>query len=87
MSHESETGVGHNVGADQLKSYIDRIERLLEEQGELRKDIKDVKAEAKSNGFDPQTIMSIVRIRAMDKAKRQEQESLLETYMSALGMI
>jgi uncharacterized protein (UPF0335 family) len=82
-------GVGHNSGnvsADQLRLFIERIERLAEDKKGIADDIKDVFAEAKGTGFDTKTMRSIIRLRAMEKAARQEQESLLETYKVALGM-
>lgn len=83
------TTTGHNSGVahDQLQSVIDRIERLEEEKAATAADIKEVYAEAKSNGFDTKTIRKIVRIRKQDKAEMQEQEALLELYMGALGML
>ena len=79
------TDVG-GVGAEQLRSYIERIERLEEEKAALAGDIREVYAEAKGNGFDTKTLRSVVRLRKQDSAERQEQEALLELYMQALGM-
>jgi uncharacterized protein (UPF0335 family) len=80
--------IGHNgVVADELRQIIERIERLEEEKAGISSDIKDVKAEAKSRGFDVKAINDIIKIRKMDAEKRQEQEALLETYMAALGML
>ncbi|ABS63648.1 MULTISPECIES: DUF2312 domain-containing protein [Parvibaculum] len=76
------TGVAH----DQLRSIVERIERLEEEKAALANDIKEVYAEAKGNGFDTKTLRQVVRIRKQDKAERQEQEAILELYLSALGM-
>lgn len=70
----------------QLKSYIERIERLEEEKTALAADVRDVYAEAKGNGFDPKIMRQVVRLRKMAKSERQEQEALLETYLAALGM-
>lgn len=72
--------------AGQLKSIIERIERLEEEKKALSEDIRDVFAEAKATGFDPKILRKIVSLRKQDLAERQEQDALLETYMSALGM-
>lgn len=77
--------VGGIAGA-QLKSYIERIERLEEERAALSADIREVFAEAKANGFEPKTMRQIVRLRKLDSADRQEQETLLELYKAALGM-
>jgi uncharacterized protein (UPF0335 family) len=74
------------IAADQLKSFIERIERLTEEKKCLAGDIKDVYAEAKSNGYDVPTIRKIIKIRAQDADERKEAEAILETYMAAIGM-
>jgi len=81
--------VSDTVGeaAEQLKSIVERIERLEEEKKSLSDDIKDVYAEAKGNGFDTKTLREIVRLRKMDAADRAERDALLETYMQALGML
>jgi uncharacterized protein (UPF0335 family) len=71
---------------DQLKSIVERIERLEEEKQALSDDIKEVYAEAKANGFDTRTLRTVVRLRKQDSNERQEQEALLELYMHALGM-
>ena len=75
------------VGRDQLRAFIERIERLEEEKKAISEDIKEVYAEAKGGGFDTKIIRQIVRIRKMDASERMEQEALLDTYMHALGMI
>jgi len=72
---------------DQLKAIIERIERLEEEKKTISDDIRDVYAEAKGNGFDVKALREIVRLRKQDPNKRQEQETILETYMQALGML
>ena len=76
-----------NVAEDQLRAFVERIERLEEEIKALNGDKSEVYAEAKGNGFDVPTIKKIVRIRKMDHAERQEQDALLDLYMSALGMV
>ena len=76
-----------SVAQDQLRAFIERIERLEEEKAAIAGDIKEVYAEAKGNGFDTKVLRSIIKIRKQDHAERMEQESLLELYMSALGMI
>ena len=78
---------GDNVSAEQLRLFIERIERLEEDRKGVGDDIKDVYAEAKGTGFDIKTMRSIVRLRSMEKAARQEQEALLETYKTALGLV
>ncbi len=72
---------------NQLKAFIERIERLEEEKAALAADIKEIYAEAKSSGFDIKALRSIVRIRKQDDHERKEQEAILETYLAALGMI
>jgi len=72
---------------DQLKSIIERIERLEEEKKQTSDDIKDVYAEAKGNGFDVKALRTIVRLRKQDPNERAEAETILETYMQALGML
>jgi uncharacterized protein (UPF0335 family) len=72
---------------DQLKSIIERIERLEEEKKTISDDIRDVYAESKGNGFDVKALRTIIRLRKQDPNERQEQETILETYMHALGML
>jgi uncharacterized protein (UPF0335 family) len=71
---------------DQLRSIIERIERLEEERTALTADIREVYAEAKGNGFDTKILRQVVRLRKLDRADRQEQEAILDLYMGALGM-
>lgn len=75
-----------NVAADQLRLFIERIERLEEEKKGISDDIVDVYLEAKANGYDVKTMRSIVRLRKMERNARQEAEALLETYKNALGI-
>jgi uncharacterized protein (UPF0335 family) len=72
---------------DQLRAFVERIERLEEEKKTISDDIRDVYAEAKGNGYDVKALRAIIRLRKQDKDERQEQEAILETYMHALGMI
>jgi uncharacterized protein (UPF0335 family) len=74
------------IAAAQLKSIVERIERLEEEKKALADDIKDVYAEAKANGFDTKTLRTVIRLRKQDRAEREEQEALLDLYLNALGM-
>ncbi|OJU15628.1 MAG: DUF2312 domain-containing protein [Sphingomonas sp. 66-10] len=76
-----------NVSAEQLRQFIERIERLEEEKQAFVDDIKDVYAEAKSTGFDAKTMKSIIRLRKMEKHHRDEADALLETYRQALGLV
>jgi uncharacterized protein (UPF0335 family) len=71
---------------DQLKSFVDRIERLNEEREALSTDIREVYGEAKGTGFDVKILRQVIRMRKMDKADFQEQEAILDLYLSALGM-
>ena len=71
----------------QLKSIIERVERLEQEKAEVAEQIKEVFAEAKGNGFDVKVLRKVVRIRKQDRAKRQEEEALLDLYLSAIGEI
>jgi len=80
-----ETAAVTNFAAGQLKSFIERIERLEEEKQTIQDDIKDVFAEAKGNGFDTKIMRRAIRLRRMDKSEREEAEAMLELYMSALG--
>ena len=75
-----------SVAADQLRLFIERIERLEEEKKGMSDDIRDVYNEAKSQGFDSKTMRAIVRLRKMEKNARDEAEALLETYKAALGL-
>lgn len=82
--------IGHNKGGvavDQLKSIISRVENLEEQKAAVAADIRDIYAEAKGNGFDTKAIKRIIKIRGMDAAQREEQETILDTYMNALGML
>jgi uncharacterized protein (UPF0335 family) len=74
------------VAAEQLRLFIERIERLEEEKKGIADDVRDVYAEAKANGYDVKTMRAIVRLRKMEKNARQEADALLETYRSALGL-
>jgi uncharacterized protein (UPF0335 family) len=74
------------VAADQLRLFIERLERLEEEKKGIGDDINDVYAEAKANGYDTKTMRAIVRLRKMETHARQEADALLETYRSALGL-
>lgn len=80
--------IGHNaVAGDQLKSIVERIERLEEDKAAIASDIKDVFAEAKGNGFDGKALRTIIRLRKQDPDDRAAQQAILETYMHALGMV
>jgi uncharacterized protein (UPF0335 family) len=76
-----------SVASDQLKSLIERIERLEEEKKQLSEDIKDVYGEAKANGFDVKILRKVISLRKQDKDERMEQEAIMELYLQALGML
>ena len=75
-----------SVAADRLRSLVERIERLEEERKVLGSDIKDIYAEAKSAGFDPAVLKTVIRIRKQEPEVVEEQETLLDVYRRALGM-
>lgn len=75
-----------NVAAEQLRSFIERIEKLEEDKAVVQQDIKDVFAEAKNSGFDPKIMKQVIKIRKMDKNEIDEQETLLQIYKEALGI-
>lgn len=87
ISEAAETVAATRFAKDQLKSIIERIERLEEEKKTMSDDIRDVYAEAKGNGFDVKALRTIVKLRKQDPSDRAEAETILETYMQALGML
>jgi uncharacterized protein (UPF0335 family) len=81
------SGAGHNsVAADELRLLVERIERLEEEKAGIADDIKDIYIEAKARGYVGKVLREVVRIRKMDKEKRQEFEAILDVYKAALGL-
>lgn len=70
-----------------LKSIIERVERLEEEKKATASDIRDVYAEAKSDGYDVKALRRLIRLRAKTKTEREQEEAVLETYMAAVGMV
>ena len=81
--------IGHNsstVNAGQLLAYVERIERVNESITELNTDKKEIYGEAKANGWDAKILKKVVAIRAQDIDKRQEEEAILDLYLSALGI-
>jgi uncharacterized protein (UPF0335 family) len=68
-----------------LKSLVERIERLEEDKAAVANDLKEVYAEAKGEGFDTKILRKVIRLRKADTAKRQEEEALIELYISAIG--
>lgn len=74
------------VAANQLRAFIERVERLEEEKKTISEDIKEVYAEMKGTGFDTKAVRAIIKLRKQDQAERQEHESIVDLYKSALGM-
>ncbi len=74
------------IAAERLKSFIERIERLEEEKAALSADVREVFAEAKGTGFDTKVMRQVLKLRKLELNDRQEQEHLLDLYLSALGM-
>jgi uncharacterized protein (UPF0335 family) len=79
--------IGHNVAGERLASIVDRIEKLEEERKLLQGDIKDIYTEAKSGGFDVKVLRMLIASRKKDQDEWEEQQTLLETYMKALGQL
>jgi uncharacterized protein (UPF0335 family) len=77
---------GSTVAAGQLRAFVERIERLEEDKKTIAEDIKEVYAELKGTGFDTKAVRTIIRLRKKDQAERQEEETILDLYMNALGM-
>ena len=83
----SHADILNQTAQGQLRSVIERIERLEQEKSEIAEQIKEVFAEAKGNGFDVKILRKVIRIRKQDAAKRQEEDAILDLYLSALGVI
>ena len=75
------------VAQDQLRAFVERIERLEEEKKTIADDIKDVYAEAKGNGFDTKVLRKVISLRKQDQNERAEQDAILDLYLQALGMM
>ena len=75
----------NSTAQTRLKTIIERVERLEEEKAGIANDIKEVFAEAKGEGFDVKILRKVIRLRKQDKAKRQEEEAILDLYLSAIG--
>ncbi|MEM6676622.1 MAG: DUF2312 domain-containing protein [Pseudomonadota bacterium] len=75
-----------SVAAGQLKAFVERIERLEEEKKEIADQVKEVYAEAKAYGYDTKILRKVISLRKKDAEERQEEETLLEIYLAALGM-
>lgn len=86
-SFDASPDVLTSAAQGRLKTIIERVERLEEDKAAVATDIKEVLSEAKSEGYDTKIIRQVVRLRRIDKAKRQEAEAILDLYLSALGEI
>lgn len=75
----------NSTAQTQLAAIVSRLERMAEDAAAMKADMKEVFGEAKGNGFDVKIIRKILRLRSMDRAKRQEEEALIDLYLSALG--
>ncbi len=75
------------IAGDQLRSIIERVEKLEEEKAAIAADIREVFAEAKGNGYDVKALRQVIKLRKMDMAEREEQDLVLETYLRALSMM
>lgn len=87
MPAPGDVSSSEGVAADELRAFIERIERLEEEKSGIAGDIKEVMAELKGRGFDVKAVRTILRMRKKDHSERQEEEAILELYMQALGMV
>lgn len=85
IGHNSGDEVLNQTAQNQLKSIVERVERLAVEKEEIAEQMREVFAEAKGNGFDTKIIRKTLRIRKLDKAKAQEERAVLELYCAALG--
>jgi len=81
----SSIDVLNTAAQGRLKTLVERIERLEEDRAAVQGDLKEVYLEAKGEGFDAKILRKVVRLRKQDKAKRQEEEALVDLYMSAIG--
>ncbi len=79
--------VGPSFARDELKAFVERVERMQEEKKAIGDDIADIYREAKGRGVNVKALRTVVRVRAQDVNERKEQEAIVETYMHALGML
>ena len=87
MAKQQPTVSSDSVAQDQIRAFIERIERMEEEKKAIADDIKEIYAEAKGNGFDVKALRAVIRLRKQEPTERNEQQLILETYMNALGML
>jgi uncharacterized protein (UPF0335 family) len=81
-----EEGPSGTVAANELRQFVERVERLEEDKKAVSEDIREVFAEMKGRGYDVKVVRQLIKLRKRDKAELQEEEAILETYMQALGM-
>jgi uncharacterized protein (UPF0335 family) len=86
-SDANDEATAHRFAKEQLKAFVERIERMHEEKKAISDDIADIYREAKGNGFDVKALRTVVRMRGQDINERKEFEAIVETYLSALGML
>lgn len=86
MTDDITTETAQTIAVGQLRSFIERIERLEEEKSTIGDDIKEVYAEAKGSGFDTKAVRTLIRLRKKEEHERQEEEAMIQLYMDALGM-
>lgn len=84
---DTESSTGSDVAADELRAFVERVERMEEEKRAIAADVKEIYAEMKGRGYDCKVVKRIVNLRRQDANERAEQEAILELYMSALGMV
>lgn len=84
---QAHADVLNGTAQNQIKSIVERVERLEVEKAEIAEQVKEIFAEAKGNGFSTKALRSALKIRRQDRAKRQEEEAILDLYLSALGEI
>ena len=87
MADEITNETAQTVAAGQLRAFIERVERLEEEKKTISEDIKEVYAEMKGTGFDTKAVRTLIRLRKKDQAEREEEETILDLYKAALGMV
>jgi uncharacterized protein (UPF0335 family) len=85
MADDASIDTLNSTAQTQLKTIIERIERLEEDKAAVMADLKEVYSEAKGNGFDVKILRKVIRIRKQDSAKRSEEEALVDLYLSAIG--
>lgn len=86
VDNNQDDAAGKAIAVDQLRSFIERIERLEEEKKTISDDIKEVYTELKGNGFDAKAVKEIIRLRKKEDIERQEEEGVIQLYKDALGM-